>query len=118
MSRPGTQTDEELLAVDVAEVIATSMRTADPARHLLIGAAVPAALQAARVGAQSRSVAFLAEVVRRGGIGYAARLSAPLPTPEQSALVRTWLVAAQADDAVAGWLDAVASIIEARAGRP
>jgi len=36
-----------------------------------------------------------------------------MPTPAQSAVVRPWLLAARGDDQTfAGWLDAVAAIIE------
>ena len=118
-SRAGLRTDDELLAVDVAEAVATALRSADPAPRLLTGAATPAAVQAARAGVRPRSVRFLAEIVRRGGIAYAAGLPEPMPTPEQTALVRPWLAVAHGEDRVfAGWLDAVAAIIEARLGRP
>jgi hypothetical protein len=119
MSRPGLRTDDDLLAVDVAEAIAAALRTADPARQLLISAAAPAAARAARAGVRPRSLRFLAEIVRRGGIEYAAGLSEPMPVPEQSVVVRSWLLVAHGDDQVfAGWLDAVAAIIEARLSRP
>lgn len=119
MTRAGLQTEDELLAVDVPAVIATAMSTAEPARQLLIGAAVPAALQAARSGARARSMSFLAEIVRRGGITFAANLAEPLPGPEQTKLIRTWLVAARGNDQVfADWLDAVATVLEARIIRP
>jgi len=119
MTRAGLRTDDDLLTVDVAEVVAAALRTADPARQLLIGAAVPAAVQAARAGGQPASVRFLAEVVRRGGIAFAAGLPEPMPTPEQSEVVRPWLAVAHGDDQLfAGWLDAVAAIIEARLSRP
>jgi hypothetical protein len=42
-----------------------------------------------------------------------------MPTPEQSEVVRPWLAVAHGDDQLfAGWLDAVAAIIEARLSRP
>ncbi|AGZ45958.1 hypothetical protein [Actinoplanes friuliensis] len=118
MSRAGLRTDEELLTVDVPEVIATAMSTADPARQLLIGAAVPAALQAALIGTQPRSMTYLAEIVRRGGLRFAAQLAEPLPTTEQTELVRSWLAVDGDAHVFAGWLDAVAAILEARLSRP
>lgn len=118
MSRAGLRTDDQLLAVDVAELVATALRSADPARNLLIGAATPAAVQAARAGVQSRSLRFLAEIVRRGGIDFAAGLPEPMPLAPQTELVRSWLVVAHGDDHVfAGWLEAVAAIMEAALNR-
>ena len=77
-------------------------------------ALVPAALQAGRLGVLPRSVTFLAEIIRRGGAGYAAQLPEPLPAPDQAALVRTWLLAEAGDEQLARWLDGVAMILEAR----
>ncbi|MFI5895707.1 hypothetical protein ACIA5D_36990 [Actinoplanes sp. NPDC051513] len=77
-------------------------------------ALVPAALQADRLGVLPRSLTFLAEIVRRGGTAYAAELPEPLPTPEQSALVRPWLHPEAGDERLARWLDGVAAVIEAR----
>ena len=115
MTRAGLRTDDDLLGLDVAEVIATALRTADPARQLLIGAAVPAAVQVARAGGRPASLRFLAEIVRRGGIEVAAGLAEPMPVPAQTEVVRPWLLVAHGDDATfAGWLDAVAAIMEAR----
>ncbi|MEV2218234.1 hypothetical protein AB0H86_43575 [Streptomyces sp. NPDC050997] len=72
-----------------------------------------------RLHTQPRSVAFLAEVVRAGGVAYAAELPEPLPRPEAARVVRDWLEAATqlaggapADEATARWLGAVATIIE------
>jgi hypothetical protein len=119
MSRAGLRTDGEMLTLDVAEVVATALRTTDPARRLLIDAATPAAVQVAWAGGLPTSVRFLAEVVRRGGIEFAAGLPEPMPTPEQTKVVRPWLLVAHGDDqVVAGWLDAVATIMEARLDRP
>jgi hypothetical protein len=81
---------------------------------------VPAALQADRLGVLPRSLTFLAEIVRRGGAAYAAELPEPLPTPEQAALVRPWLLTAAAatatttDEELARWLDGVAAVLETR----
>jgi len=119
MTRPSLRTDDQFAAVDVAAAIAAGLRSPDPARQLVTGCAAPAAAQAARAGVLPGSLTFLAEIVRRGGIGYAAQLPEPLPTPEQSALIRPWLGAAAAtagaDEAFARWLDAVATVVDARA---
>jgi hypothetical protein len=117
MSRAGLRTEDELLNADVPDLVTTALQTADPARHLLVGAATPAALQVARAGARPRSLRFLAEIVRRGGIEVAAALPEPMPTPAQSAVVRPWLRAGHGDEHIfAGWLDAVAAIIETGPG--
>ena len=77
-------------------------------------ALVPAALQADRLGVQPRSLTFLAEIVRRGGIAYAAELAEPMPKPVQTALVRPWLLASKDGIRLARWLDGVAVLITAR----
>ena len=113
MSRPGTQTDERLLAIDLPAVIAAGLVSSG-----VDGAAtVAAAVRADLLGVYPRSLTFLAEIVRRGGISYAAALPLPLPTAEQSALVADWLGAASptgADVTFARWLDAVAAVLGAR----
>jgi hypothetical protein len=117
MSRPGIRTDDQMATVDVPAAITEALRSTDPARHLVTGAAVPAAIQAGQAGVLPRSLTFLAEIVRRGGAGYAVGLAAPLPTAEQTALVRPWLAlaaAAEADEVFARWLEAVAAIVDAR----
>jgi hypothetical protein len=111
------RTDEELVSVDVAAAIAEALRSPDPARHLMTVCAVPAAIQADQAGVLPRSLSYLAEIVRRGGSDYAVQLPSPLPTAEQSALIRPWLAraaAADADQCFARWLDAVAAIVDAR----
>ena len=100
------RTDDEAITLDVAALLAAGRFTE---------ALVPAALQADRLGVIPRSLTFLAEIVRRGGVAYAARLAEPLPTPEQIELVRPWLRQPGLDDErLARWLDGVAAIIEAR----
>jgi hypothetical protein len=119
MSSHGVRTDEQLASVDVAAAITDALRSADPARNLVAVCAVPAAILADQAGVLPRSLSYLAEIVRRGGTGYAVQLPAPLPTTQQSALVRPWLAlaaAADADEPFARWLDAVAAILDARAG--
>jgi hypothetical protein len=101
-------TDEQLLDVDVPAAVAAGRLSGDPL--------VAAAIQADRLDVLPRSLTFLAEVVRRGGIGFAADLPEPMPTPEQSALASSWLAAAAGNDEIriARWLDAVAAVLEAR----
>jgi hypothetical protein len=117
MSRPDVRTDEQLGSIDVAAAITTALQSTDPARHLVTECAVPAAIQADQAGVRARSLSYLAEIIRRGGAGYAVGLAEPLPTAEQSALVRPWLALAAArevDESFARWLDAVAVIVDAR----
>jgi hypothetical protein len=121
---PGVhRTDEELRALDVAALLRDGLHAAaDPARMELFGdGVVAAALAADRLGVPPRSLAFLAEIVRRGGIGYAAGLPEPLPGAARSALARGWLEAAaevssgvDGDDELARWLDAVAVVVGVR----
>jgi hypothetical protein len=100
-------TDAQHLTVDVPDAIATGRFLGD--------ATVAAAIQADRLDVLPRSLAFLAEVVRRGGVAIAVNLPEPLPTTEQSTLVRTWLAVAGSDEIrFARWLDAVAAVLEAR----
>lgn len=143
MSESGLRTDDELAAVDVCALLVTDLpavagrsAAAASAGRLLFGdAAIAAAIAADRAGVQPRSLVFLAEVVRRGGVPYAAALPEPLPTPAQAALAHAWLVAANGtdptdaatpgaganidpggdlDQALAQWLRSVAVIVEAR----
>jgi hypothetical protein len=106
MSRAEIHTDEQLLAMDIPAAIARGALSGD--------VTVAAAIRADRVHAQPRSLTFLAEIIRRGGLAAAARLSEPLATTEQSALVREWLVAAAEEEEFARWLDAVALVLTAR----
>jgi hypothetical protein len=119
--RPGTRTEDELLSLDVPQLIAAGLPdpSSQAARWLFAEGAVAAAVRADQLGVQPRSLTFLAEIIRRGGIAYGAGLPEPLPLPEQSDLVRPWMVAAldvEADASVrfAHWLDAVAAIVAVR----
>ena len=115
-----TRTDAELLGLDVPALLRSGLPQ-DP--RLYAEGAIAAALAADRLGVLPRSITFLAEIVRRGGIEYALTLPEPLPEPEQAELVKSWLVAAadvrwaddfEGGDAVARWLDAVAVVLNAR----
>jgi len=119
MSRPPVVSDDELAAVDLGVLLPSGLagEAAEARRRLFAEGAVGAAIRAGRAGVQPRSLSFLAEIVRRGGLAFAAGLSEPLPTPEQAELAREWLTAAAGaaqDDLFARWLDAVAAIVAAR----
>ncbi len=105
--------------VDVLEALRDGLGTTGAAhRYLFADAAIAAALVAERLDAHPSSLAFLAEIVRRGGIGYAAGVEVAMPTRGQSVLVLSWLAAVRdlpaVDDACARWLDAVAKILHVR----
>jgi hypothetical protein len=116
------RTDRDLAEIDVPALLRDGLATAGPTHHELFGdARIAAAVAADRLGVQPRSLTFLAEVVRRGGIGYAAGLPEPLPGTARTALARNWLEAAstapadtRADEEFARWLDAVAVILGVR----
>ncbi|MGV9576277.1 hypothetical protein ACWDRZ_06380 [Streptomyces sp. NPDC003509] len=95
--------------------------TAEPGarRTALFGDGAAAAVVLDRLGTEPRSVAFLADTVRAGGLARAAELPEPLPDRDAAVLVREWLLAGTelaggiaADDAAATWLRAVATVIE------
>ena len=120
MTTPKTEAD--LARLDVIAMLHNGLIADGPQRRALFGeGAVAAALALNRLGVIPRSLDFLAEVVRTGGVGYAAALPEPLPVADQSDLVRSWLTATtvlvqgtEGDDLVARWLDAVAAILAAR----
>ncbi|MFF2215421.1 hypothetical protein [Streptomyces antibioticus] len=144
---PG-HTEDELAGLDIPALLRYGLTAAPgPLRTSLFGdGAVGAAVLLDRLDTEPRSVAYLAEVVRAGGVRAAADLPEPLPRPEAAALARDWLEAAASapqgpapqspapqgpapqgtstqdpatDDTAARWLHAVATIIEVRrrAGR-
>lgn len=114
------KTDAELAALDVPELLRSGLGDDAAGRGELFGdGAVAAALALGEV--VPRSVAFLAEIVRSGGTRYAAELPEPLPQPAQADVIRPWLAVAAgvpgaADEQVARWLEAVASVLALRAG--
>ncbi|MBV1853562.1 hypothetical protein [Catellatospora tritici] len=93
-------------------------------RDLLLGEAAPiAAVQAHALGVTPAALWFLAEVVRRGGIAYAAELPEPLPGGPGTELARSWLAAAESvgdsldrAELCARWLDAVALLVSVTGG--
>lgn len=115
-------TDKELIALDVPLMIRYGLMFGGAHRTALFGdGAIAAALGAERLEVQPRSVAYLAEVVRRGGTRMASELPEPLPGPEAGALARDWLGTAAPlvkgvaeDETVARWLEAVAAVLELR----
>ncbi|MFF8322873.1 hypothetical protein ACF06V_37665 [Streptomyces bobili] len=118
---PPDRTDDELARLDITVLLRYGL-TAEPGhrRTALFGdGAVAAAVVLDRLGTEPRSVAFLADTVRAGGLAHAAELPEPLPRPEAADLVREWLRAGTelvggvaADDTAATWLRAVATVIE------
>lgn len=119
---PSTRTDDELLAATGVPVLLRYGLTQDAFRGALFGdGAVVAAVTLDRLDVVPRSVAFIAEIVRSGGLPYAAALTEPLPRPEAAALLREWLETAaqvaatpEGEALAARWLDAVAEIIGMR----
>lgn len=122
MPTPETgRTDRELADLDVPALLRDGLGASGPDHAELFGdGRIAAAIAADRAGVRPRSLTFLAEVVRRGGIDYAALLPEPLPGVERTALARSWLTAAthpagsDADNEFARWLEAVAVILGVR----
>jgi hypothetical protein len=113
-------TEHDLLATDLPPML----RNIVDDRRVFGEGAVAAALRLAALDAYPRSLTFLAEVVRRGGLAVALGVSELMPTAEQHALVRGWLEAAAdtsdddpfaREEAMARWLGSVATILAVRA---
>ncbi|MFE1882516.1 hypothetical protein [Streptomyces diastatochromogenes] len=119
---PDSRTDDEVLAATDVAVLLRYGLTQDAFRTALFGdGAVAAAVTLDRLGVLPRSLVFVAEIVRSGGLAYAAELPEPLPSPEPAAILRDWLSGAaqtagtpEADTWAARWLAAVAEIIALR----
>ncbi|MFI2203865.1 hypothetical protein ACH47Z_24415 [Streptomyces sp. NPDC020192] len=117
-----SRTDDEVLAATDIGMLLRYGLTQDTFHTALFGdGAVAAAVTLDRLGVLPRSVTFLAEIVRSGGLAYAAALPEPLPSPEPAELLRDWLTGAaqtaatpEAEIRAARWLDAVAEIIALR----
>jgi hypothetical protein len=126
-------TDEELTRLDLPALLERALADkpgGQTRRALSAEGAVAAAIVLGRLGVLPRSVAFLAAVVRAGGVAFAADQAEPLPTAEAAQLVLGWLHAALRgmrsavearrpaaggdDEAVARWLEAVALLITLR----
>ncbi|WP_330458401.1 hypothetical protein OIB37_16745 [Streptomyces sp. NBC_00820] len=116
------RTDDEVLAATDVGVLLRYGLTQDAFRAALFGdGAVAAAVTLDRLSVVPRSVAFVAEVVRAGGLAYAARLPEPLPSPQAAEVLRDWLGDAaqtattpEAETRAVRWLEAVAEIIALR----
>lgn len=123
----GAIADTDLAQFDIAGMLGAGLSgEAEVVRRDLFGiGAVGAAVILDRLGTFPRSLSYLAEVVRAGGVRYAAELAEPLPEPAQIAVIRPWLTAAvgvgdsvDVDDVMARWLRAVATVLVVRsAGR-
>ncbi|MFJ2292485.1 hypothetical protein ACIOG7_12415 [Streptomyces sp. NPDC087894] len=118
---PPDRTDDELATLDITVLLRYGLTAeSGPRRTALMGdGAAAAAVVLDRLGTEPRSVAFLADTVRAGGLARALELPEPLPRREAADLVREWLRAGAelvggiaADDTAATWLRAVATIIE------
>lgn len=116
-----SMSDAELAELDIAALLTDGLSTSDEdARRRLFGVgAAGAAVVLDRLGTIPRSLTFLAEVARAGGVRYAAGLAEPLPEPGQIEAIRPWLVSAassavDADEELARWLGAVATILALR----
>lgn len=118
---PPDRTDDELATLDITVLLRYGLTAGPgPRRTALMGdGAAAAAVILDRLGTEPRSVAFLADTVRAGGLARAMELPEPLPRREAADLVREWLRAGAelvggiaADDTAATWLRAVATIIE------
>jgi hypothetical protein len=114
------KTEAELAELDVVALLRAGLAAERPG-ELFGDGAVAGAIRLDRAGVLPRSVSFLAEIVRRGGTRYAAGLPEPLPTAEQTDVIRPWLDAAaqtvtdpDADERFARWLAAVATILDVR----
>ncbi len=116
------RTDDELAQSDLPAMLRYGLSFAGSHRTALFGdGAVGAAVLLDRLGIPPRSVAFLAKVVRSGGVRYAAELPEPVPGDSVSAMVRTWLETADTvvtgpdgDEDTARWLEAVAELLALR----
>ncbi|MEU1464035.1 hypothetical protein ABZ467_25660 [Streptomyces sp. NPDC005727] len=118
---PPDRTDDELARLDITVLLRYGLTAESGARRTALfgDGAAAAAVILDRLGTEPRSVAFLADTVRAGGLARAAELPEPLPRRKAAALVRQWLRAGTelaggipADDTAATWLHAVATIIE------
>jgi hypothetical protein len=119
---PESRTDDEVLAATDVTMLLRYGLTQDAFGTAVFGyGAITAAVTLDRLGVLPRSLTFVAEVVRAGGLVYAAELPEPLPSPEPAAILPDWLAGAvqtattsEAETRAARWLDAVAEIIALR----
>lgn len=93
---PPDRTDDELARLDITVLLRYGLTAAPGTRRTALfgDGAAAAAVILDRLGTEPRSVAFLADTVRAGGLDRAAELPEPLPRREAADLVREWLRAA------------------------
>ncbi|MER6274857.1 MULTISPECIES: hypothetical protein [Streptomyces] len=119
---PESRSDDEVLAGTDVTLLLRYGLTEEAFRTALFGdGAIAAAVTLDRLGVLPRSLVFVAEIVRSGGLAYAAGLPEPLPSPEPAAVLRDWLSGAaqtattpEAETRAARWLEAVAEIVALR----
>ncbi|KOV66212.1 hypothetical protein [Streptomyces sp. MMG1121] len=119
---PDSRTDDEVLAATDVTLLLRYGLAQDAFRTALFGdGAIAAAVTLDRLGVVPRSLVFVAEIVRAGGLAYAAALREPLPSPAPAELLRDWLTGAaqtattaEAETRAARWLEAVAEIVARR----
>lgn len=118
-----TVNDADLADLDIAALLREGLPH-DP--RVFAEGAIAAAIELDRLGVPPRSITFLAEILRRGGVDYGAKLQEPLPTPESAELAKAWLEAAtevewrdnfEGGNIMARWFDAVALLVNARRSR-
>jgi hypothetical protein len=122
--------DGEVQDLDVSTALARGLRfDGGPRQALFTEGAIAAALALRELGLGGFPVAFLARIVRTGGLPAALGLPEPLIGPEPTGLARDWMYAAAAsaqdlsplarlerERLFAAWLDAVAALVDS-AGR-
>ncbi len=115
--------EAELARLDITALLRYGLAEpgGDAHRRLFGEGAVGAAIILDQLGTIPRSLTYLAETIRAGGVRYGAELAQPLPEPAQANAVRSWLSQAAAvtssvdsDEQTARWLEAVATIIAVR----
>ncbi|MER5854486.1 hypothetical protein ABT131_02440 [Streptomyces sp900105245] len=119
---PESRSDDEVLAGTDVTLLLRYGLTEEAFRTALFGdGAIAAAVTLDRLGVLPRSLVFVAEIVRSGGLAYAAGLPEPLPSPEPAAVLRDWLSGAaqtattpEAETRAARWLEAVAELVALR----
>lgn len=123
MASTGSLSDDQLARLDIATLVRDGLASSAEAAHrdLFGTGAVGAAVLLDRIGVVPRSLTFLAQIVRSGGVRYSARLAEPLPEDGQSEAIRPWLKQAatvatgvERDEDFARWLESVATIIAVR----
>jgi hypothetical protein len=117
----GEISESELAELDIAALLRAGLGGDDSRITLFGDGAVGAAVVLDRLHVVPRSLTYLAEVVRAGGVRAAVALPEPLPHADHAAVIRPWLAAAadtvstvDGDEDVARWLEAVATLIAAR----